>query len=220
MKENTFTNVRSEEKFRDEVSILMKEFVSEIINNDPDYPIHTVAEELNVKAFNPMKIGAVVEKNTESSRNNYRLQKSMLYYMEKIEFFFHKELYSDEEAEEVGSKASMLSLASNLLFLGYGIDLKLHHMIDCQTDVALSRATMAIRNECHRFLKSREFLDYLKEKNIAFFQCGDDFIIQMLSGSFNVNTGRYEYGHILSADGICLDPSMKGWDMIIFLMYT
>ena len=115
----------------------------------------------------------IVEKNTESSRNNYRLQKSMLYYMEKIEFFFHKELYSDEEAEEVGSKASMLSLASNLLFLGYGIDLKLHHMIDSQTDVALSRATMAIRNECHRFLKSREFLDYLKENNIPGI-CGID----------------------------------------------
>ena len=220
MKENTFTNVRSGEKFRDEVSILMKEFVSEVINNDPDYPIHTVAEELNVKAFNPMKIGAVVEKNTESSRNNYRLQKSMLYYMEKIEFFFHKELYSDEEAEEVGSKASMLSLASNLLFLGYGIDLKLHHMIDSQTDVALSRATMAIRNECHRFLKSREFLDYLKENNIAFLQDGDNIIIQMLSGSFNVNNGKYESDHILSVDGICLDPSMKGWDMAIFLMYT
>lgn len=210
--------VSNEEKFRDEVSILMKEFMSEIINNDPDYPIH-IAEELNVKAFNPMKIGAVVEENAEPSRNNYKLQETMLYYMEKIEFFYHKELYSDEEAEEVGSRASMLSLASNSLFLGYGIDLKLNHMIDSQANVALSRATMAIRGECHRFLKSAEFISILKSNNVAFFQDGNDIIIQMLSGSFNVN-GKYESDHILSVDGVCLDPSMKGWDMIIFLMYT
>ena len=118
------------------------------------------------------------------------------------------------------TRVFMLSLARVMLEINYGVNLHIDNMIYSQTDVALSRATIAIRSECCRFLKSAEFISILKSNNVAFFQDGNDIIIQMLSGSFNVNTGRYEPNHILLADGVCLDPSMKGWDMIIFLMYT
>ena len=210
---------------------LMKDLISEIVKSAPGYRVDDVAEELTnefcemyckmvfpINVFNPMKIGAIIEENAEHSKNDRELQESMLAHMTNLASFFHKELYAD--GEEVGSRASMLSLASTLLVLNYGIDMKLGNMIDSQAHVALSRATIAIRSECCRFLKSAEFISILKSNNVAFFQDGNDIIIQMLSGSFNVNTGRYEYGHILLADGICLDPSMKGWDMIIFLMYT
>ena len=169
-----------------------------------------------------MSFGVELEKCAESARGNHEKQIEMVCRMFGLAVLYHSDLTCTEmSALYENTRVFMLSLARVMLEINYGIDIHIDNMIYSQTHVALSRATMAIRNECRRFLKSREFLDYLKEKSIAFLQDEDDnIIIQMLSGSFNVNNGKYESDHILSVDGICLDPSMKGWDMAIFLMYT
>lgn len=168
-----------------------------------------------------MSFGVELEKCAESTRGNHEKQMEMVCRMFGLAVLYHSDLTCTEmSALYENTRVFMLSLARVMLEINYGVNLHIDNMIYSQTDVALSRATMTIRNECRRFLKSREFLDYLKENGIAFLKEEDNIIIQILSGSFNVNTGRYEYGHILSVDGICLDPSMKGWDMAIFLMYT
>lgn len=231
-KENTTsTNAcNTEETFNRD---LMKDFISEIINGAPGYRIDDVAEELTnelceayckmvrfpkvVNTFNPMKIGAIIEENAKSSKIDHNIQELMFEHMSDLESYYHKELYESEE--EVESRVAMLDLAETVLLLGYGIDLRLNNMIESEHQFALDMATFRIRNECKKYVSSKGYLEYLKKHNIAFIQDDDHIIIQLLTGSFSPVDG-YEYGHMLSADGVCLDPSMKGWDMIMFLMYT
>ena len=228
---NTTTSTcNTEETFNRD---LMRDFISEVIKGAPGYRIDDIAEELTnelcemyckmvfpkVNVFKPMKIGAIIEENAKSSKIDHNIQELMLEYISDLESYYHKELYESEE--EVEPRVAMLYLAKTVLFLGYGIDLRLNNMIDSEHQFALDMATFHILNECKKYISSKEYLEYLKKHNIAFIQDDDHIIIQLLTGTFS-SVGGYEYGHMLSVDGACacLDPSMKGWDMIIFLMYT
>ena len=210
VKNATSTNARNEataEAMQDKMQKATEKVVTNILDR--------AAEE----AFNPMKIGAIIEENAKSSKIDHNIQELMLEYISDLESYYHKELYESEE--EVEPRVAMLYLAKTVLFLGYGIGLRLNNMIDSEHQFALDMATFHILNQCKKYISSKEYLEYLKKHNIAFIQDDDHIIIQLLTGTFS-SVGGYEYGHMLSVDGACacLDPSMKGWDMIIFLMYT
>lgn len=210
---------------------LMRDFISEVIKGTPGYRIDDIAEKLTnelcemyckmvfpkVNVFTPMKIGVIIEENAKSSKIDHNIQELMLEYISDLESYYHKELYESEE--EVEPRVAMLYLAKTVLLLGYGIDLRLNNMIDSEHPFALDMATINIKTACRKYISSTEYLDYLRKNNIAFIKDGDRIIIQLLTGSFSTVDG-YENGHMLLTDGICLDPSRKGWDMIIFLMYT
>ena len=167
-----------------------------------------------------MPIAAIIEESAESARGNCQMQAEMVHLMAELAMLHH----SDLECESISvaytdTRVFMLALARVMLEINYNIDLHIDNMILSKHPFALDRTTYEIRTACRDFLNSREYLDYLKKNNIAFIQDGEHIVIQMLTGSYSTASG-YEAGHMLSVDGIWLDSSMKGWDMIIFLMYT
>lgn len=224
----TNTNVRNE-AIANNHEALAKKLNEQMQTAEMDSAVHDVMKCHNVYSYPTdddimelaMSFGVELEKCAESARGNHEKQMEMVGKMFGLAILYHSDLEcTDMSALYENTRVFMLSLARVMLEINYGVNLHIDNMIYSQTDVALSRATMTIRNECRRFLKSREFLDYLKENGIAFLKEEDNIIIQLLSGSFNVSNEKYEFDRTLTADGICLDPSMKGWDMIIFLMYT
>lgn len=205
---------------------MKKEFVNAqaTVNEATENVLDRVAGDIgyaNDPAEYVMPIAATIERNAAYAMDDHQRQAEMVLDMLKLAKAYHPDLQCYDTAEAYyNTRAFMLALSRDMLQINYNIDLGIDNMIYSKSPAAFHRATMAIRNECHRFLKSRVFLDYIKEKNVAYLQDGGNFIIQLLSGSFNVSNGKYEFDHTITADGICLDPSMKGWDMIMFLMYT
>lgn len=205
---------------------MKKEFVNaQAMQKATENVLDRVAEEIgyaNDPAKHIMPIAATIERSAAYAMDDHLRQTDMVLGMLKLAKAYHPELQCYDTAEAYyNTRAFMLALSRDMLQLNYDIDLGIDNMIYSEAPAAFYKATMMIRNECRKFLKSRVFLDYLKQKNVAYLQDGGNFIIQLLSGSFNVNAEKYEFDHtLLTADGICLDPSMKGWDMVMFLMYT
>lgn len=167
-----------------------------------------------------LQLAALVEERAMDARGNHELQAEMVAIMAKIAMIYHKDLSCEDiSVAYTNTRVFMMALARIMLEINYSVDLSIGNMILSEHPFALDRAEIQIRHTCRDYLCSHEYIEYLKASNVAYIYESGELIIQLLTGAYSTATG-YEAGRMLSVRGVCLDPSMKGWDMIMFIMYT